>query len=80
MKNRSHWCVDPSEGEIPPKDSLELKLIAHLNDTMPFQDELLLEIQDSQNFKIPVSAKGTGTTIVTDRPFAPRLDLGTHFR
>lgn len=72
--------MDPNEGEIPPKESLELKLIAHLNDTLPFQDELLLEIQDSQNFNIPVLAKGNGTTIVTDRPFAPSLDLGTHFR
>ncbi|XP_051727085.1 hydrocephalus-inducing protein homolog [Ctenopharyngodon idella] len=79
VKNRSHWRVDPNEGEIPPKESLELKLIAHLNDTVPFQDELLLEIQDSQYFNIPVLAKGKGTTIVTDRPFAPSLDLGTHF-
>ncbi|CAM4581517.1 unnamed protein product [Leuciscus chuanchicus] len=79
VRNRSHWRVDHSEGEIPPKESLELKLIAHLNDTMPFQDELFLEIQDSQNFNIPVSAKGKGTTIVTDRPLAPSLDLGTHF-
>ncbi|XP_067276661.1 hydrocephalus-inducing protein homolog isoform X2 [Pseudorasbora parva] len=79
VKNRSHWRVDPGEGEIPPKESVELKLIAHLNDTLAFQDELLLEIQDSQNFNIPVSAKGKGTTIITDRPFAPSLDLGTHF-
>ncbi|KAL0168073.1 hypothetical protein M9458_036295, partial [Cirrhinus mrigala] len=66
--------------EIPPQQSLELKLIAHLNDTVPFQDELLLEIEDGQTFNIPVLAKGMGTTIVTDRPFAPNLDLGTHFR
>ncbi|KTG35348.1 hypothetical protein cypCar_00023228 [Cyprinus carpio] len=79
VKNRSHWCVDPPEGEIPPEQGLELKLIAHLNDTLPFQDELLLEIQDGQTFNIPVWAKGKGTTIVTDRPFAPNLDLGTHF-
>lgn len=72
--------MDPPEGEIPPEKSLELKLIAHLNDTLPFQDELLLEIQDGQIFNIPVLAKGKGTTIVTDRPFAPYLDLGTHFR
>ncbi|XP_073706753.1 hydrocephalus-inducing protein homolog [Garra rufa] len=79
VKNRSHWRVDPSEGEIPSGQSLELKLISHLNDTVPFQDVLLLEIQDGQTFNIPVSAKGKGTTIVTDRPFAPNLDLGTHF-
>ncbi|TRY66369.1 hypothetical protein DNTS_003345, partial [Danionella cerebrum] len=79
VKNRSHWRVAPSEGVILPNDSLEIKLIAHLNDTVPFQDELELEIQDSQIFNIPVLAKGKGTTIVTDRPLAPQLDLGTHF-
>nr|XP_055030475.1 hydrocephalus-inducing protein homolog [Misgurnus anguillicaudatus] len=79
VKNKSHWRVEPSEGEVPPEGSIELKLIAYLNDTVAFQDELLLEIQDSQTYKIPVSAKGKGTTIVTDRPFAPCLDLGTHF-
>ncbi|XP_051512768.1 hydrocephalus-inducing protein homolog [Myxocyprinus asiaticus] len=79
VKKRSHWHVQPSEGEVSPEEMVELKLIAHLNDTVPFLDELLLEIQDSQSFKIPVSATGQGTTIVTDRPFAPSLDLGTHF-
>ncbi|XP_073785286.1 hydrocephalus-inducing protein homolog isoform X1 [Danio rerio] len=79
LRNKSHWRVEPSEGEIPPEQSLELKLIVNLNDTVPFQDELLLEIQDSQIFNIPLAAKGKGTTIVTDRPFAPSLNLGTHF-
>ncbi|XP_056622256.1 hydrocephalus-inducing protein homolog isoform X2 [Triplophysa dalaica] len=79
VKNKSHWHVEPSEGEIPPEESLDLKVIAHLNDTVAFQDELMLEIQDSQTYAIPLSAKGKGTTIVTDRPFAPCLDLGIHF-
>ena len=59
---------------------MELRLVAHLKDTLPFQDKLQLSVQDGQMHAVPLSASGTGTTIVSDRPFGPTLDLGTHFR
>ncbi|XP_062860193.1 hydrocephalus-inducing protein homolog [Trichomycterus rosablanca] len=78
-KNKSQWRVEPAQGEIPPEGLVELKLVAHLDDTLSFKDKLQLSILDSQTHTVPVWATGKGTTIVTDRPFAPSLDLGSHF-
>ncbi|XP_026221932.1 hydrocephalus-inducing protein homolog [Anabas testudineus] len=80
MNNRkSFWRVEPSEGEVPSESQIELKVVAHLKDMLHFQDRLEVSILDSQTYTVPLSATGTGTTIVSDRPFAPSLDLGTHF-
>lgn len=79
-QGRSFWRVEPSEGEVPPESQLELQVVAHLKDTIGFQDRLEVSIQESQTHMVPLSATGTGTTIVSDRPFTPSLDLGTHFR
>ncbi|XP_053175951.1 hydrocephalus-inducing protein homolog [Scomber japonicus] len=76
---RSPWRVEPSEGEVPPEGQLELRVAAHLKDTLFFQDKLEVSIQNSHTHTVALSATGTGTTIVSDRPFAPSLDLGTHF-
>lgn len=65
---------------MPPEGQLELRVAAHLKDTLFFQDKLEVSIQNSHTHTVALSATGTGTTIVSDRPFAPSLDLGTHFR
>ncbi|KAG5849417.1 hypothetical protein ANANG_G00110180 [Anguilla anguilla] len=79
VRSRSLWRVEPSEGEVPPEGEAELRLVAHLDDTLRFQDKLSLAVLDSRTHTVPVSAAGKGTTIVSDRPFAPSLDLGAHF-
>ncbi|XP_046889403.1 hydrocephalus-inducing protein homolog [Hypomesus transpacificus] len=79
VRSRSLWRVEPSEGRVSPGSQLELSVVAHLDDTLRFHDHLLLLVQDRQPHRISLLAKGTGTTIVTDRPFAPSLDLGAHF-
>ncbi|XP_029289106.1 hydrocephalus-inducing protein homolog [Cottoperca gobio] len=71
--------VEPSEGEVPPESQLELRVVAHLKDTLDFKASLEVSIRDSQTHTVSLSATGTGTTIVSDKPFAPDLDLGTHF-
>ncbi|XP_054864966.1 hydrocephalus-inducing protein homolog [Amphiprion ocellaris] len=76
---KSFWRVEPSEGEVPPDDQLELKVVAHLKDTLQFQNTLEVSIQDSRTLAVRLSATGTGTTIVSDEPLGPSLDLGTHF-
>ncbi|XP_071313817.1 hydrocephalus-inducing protein homolog isoform X2 [Trachinotus anak] len=76
---RSLWRVEPSEGEVLPESQVELRVVAHLKDVIHFKDRLEVSIQDSQRHTVPLSATGTGTTIVSDRPFAPSLDLGTCF-
>ncbi|XP_053355859.1 hydrocephalus-inducing protein-like [Clarias gariepinus] len=75
----TQWRVEPAEGEIPPEGQLELTLVAHLDDALPFHDNLKVAIRSSQTHTVPLWAIGKGTTIITDRPFAPHLDLGTHF-
>jgi len=77
---KSFWRVEPSEGEVPPESQLELRVVAHLRDTIDFRDKLEVSVRDSRTHTVQLSATGTGTTIVSDRPFAPKLDLGTHLR
>ncbi|KAM9351917.1 LOW QUALITY PROTEIN: hydrocephalus-inducing protein homolog [Symphorus nematophorus] len=76
---KSCWRVEPSEGEVPPESQLELRVVAHLKDTLHFEDRLEVSIQHSQTHTVALSAIGTGTTLVSDRPLAPSLDLGTFF-
>lgn len=57
-----------------------MAVIANLDDTEKFKDKVKLCIENSNTYVIPVRAVGTGTTIVTDKPFAPALTLGPHFR
>ncbi|XP_029378255.1 hydrocephalus-inducing protein homolog [Echeneis naucrates] len=78
-QRKSFWRVEPSEGEVPPESHLELEVVAYLKDSMHFQDRLEVSVQDDRRHMIPLSATGYGTTIMSDRPFAPSLDLGTHF-
>lgn len=59
---------------------MSVAVIANLNDTEEFNDEVKLFIKNSHTSVIPVQAVGIGTTIVTDKPFAPELNLGPHFR
>uniref|UniRef100_A0A803TEP1 HYDIN axonemal central pair apparatus protein n=1 Tax=Anolis carolinensis TaxID=28377 RepID=A0A803TEP1_ANOCA len=75
----SLWRIEPSSGIVPPEAEVSLSLIAHLNDTVLFQDKVHLAIEDSTSNIVPVQAAGIGTTIVTDKPFAPAIDLGPHF-
>ncbi|XP_033896012.3 hydrocephalus-inducing protein-like [Acipenser ruthenus] len=79
VRSNSHWRLEPSEGVVPPDGVTEIRLVANLDDTLRFQNKIHLVIENSQTHTIPVMATGTGTTIVTDRPFAPELNLGARF-
>ncbi|XP_063801928.1 hydrocephalus-inducing protein homolog isoform X2 [Pseudophryne corroboree] len=78
-RRRSLWRIEPSSGEVPPEGEVHLVLVAYLDDTTAFRDTVQLDITNSSTHLIPVHATGTGTTIVTDRAFAPVLNLGAHF-
>ncbi|KGL84882.1 Hydrocephalus-inducing protein, partial [Tinamus guttatus] len=75
----SRWRIEPREGVVPPRTEVSLSLIANLDDTEKFKDTVNVVIENNRTYEIPVQAVGTGTTIVTDKPFAPELDLGPHF-
>ncbi|XP_040433979.1 hydrocephalus-inducing protein homolog, partial [Falco naumanni] len=76
---RSRWRIEPSKGVIPPESEVSVAIIANLDDTERFEDEVKVSIENSHTYVIPVQAVGTGTTIVTDKPIAPELNLGLHF-
>ncbi|XP_061629909.1 hydrocephalus-inducing protein homolog [Phyllopteryx taeniolatus] len=78
-QGKSPWRVEPNEGKVPPHGQVQLKVVANLKDTLLFQDKLEISIQGSQTHTVALSAMGTGTTIVSDKPLYPKLDLGIHF-
>ncbi|KAM9214465.1 hydrocephalus-inducing protein homolog [Leptosomus discolor] len=75
----SCWRIEPSKGVIPPEAEVSVAVIANLDDTEKFEDEVSVYIENSCTYVIPVRAVGIGTTIVTDERFAPELNLGPHF-
>ncbi|XP_065519884.1 hydrocephalus-inducing protein-like, partial [Lathamus discolor] len=75
----SCWTVGPSQGVIPAKAEVSLAVTANLDDTEQFKDEVVLFIENSRAYVIPVQAVGVGTTIVIDKPFGPELNLAPCF-
>eukprot|EP00935_MAST-01C_sp_MAST-1C-sp1_P000586 g586.t1 len=64
--SRSKFSVSPKEGVLAPHESLKLQITAHLDDTVMHNDILHLIITEGQNLVVPVSAKGTETTMYCD--------------
>ena len=76
----SQWRVESGEvGEIPPETFYELNLVANLNDTVKFQDRLVIEVLNSQTHTVNVSATGSGTTIQIYPEIAPYFHAGSVF-
>ncbi|KAM9508694.1 hydrocephalus-inducing protein-like isoform 3-T3 [Guaruba guarouba] len=75
----SCWSIGPSQGVIPAKAEVSVAVTANLDDTEQFKDEVVLFIENSRTYIIPVQAVGIGTTIVIDKPFGPKLQLGPCF-
>ncbi|XP_021112382.1 hydrocephalus-inducing protein homolog isoform X2 [Heterocephalus glaber] len=76
---KSLWTIEPIEGMVPGEANVPLTLTANLNDVLTFKDTVILDIENSNTYQIPVQASGIGSTIVSDKPFAPELNLGAHF-
>ncbi|KAM6223795.1 hydrocephalus-inducing protein homolog [Rhynchocyon petersi] len=76
---KSLWTIAPSEGTVLPEAETQLTLTANLDDTFTFKDKVILDIKNSITSEISVQATGKGSTIVSDKPFAPELNLGAHF-
>lgn len=76
----SCWSIGPSQGVIPAKAEVSVAVTANLDDTEQFKDEVVLFIENSRAYVIPVQAVGVGTTIVIDKAFGPELNLGPCFR
>lgn len=59
---------------------VSLAVTANLDAMEQFKDEVVLFIENSRSYVIPVQAVGVGTTIVIEKPFGPELNLGPCFR
>lgn len=74
------FTIDPSEGVIPPKSEILVTVTAVPDDTGLFDDVVELFIGNSPWTTFSITAEGIGTTIVTDKPFPPEINLGYQFR
>ncbi|RLN87341.1 hypothetical protein BBJ28_00008070 [Nothophytophthora sp. Chile5] len=60
---RSKFQVDKKEGVLAAGESLEFVLVANLDDTVVFKDQLHILITEGDNLVVPLAIKGTGTTM-----------------
>lgn len=74
------FVLETQEGVIPARGEVPVTVTAILDDTGHFADSIQLFIENSFCFSFLLRAMGTGTTIVTDKPLAPELNLGYQFR
>lgn len=60
---RSKFQVDRKDGVLPPGESVELVLVANLDDTILFKDQLHILVTEGENLVVPLAMKGVGTTM-----------------
>ncbi|KAE9352056.1 Hydrocephalus-inducing protein [Phytophthora rubi] len=60
---RSKFQIDRKEGVLMAGESQEFVLVANLDDTVVFKDQLHILITEGDNLVVPLSIKGTGTTM-----------------
>ncbi|CAN8186510.1 unnamed protein product [Coccothraustes coccothraustes] len=80
VARKPHCCaIEPREGVIPAGGEVPVSVTVTLDDTGPFAFPVQLFIGNSLWTAFGLVALGTGTTVVTDKPFAPELNLGYQF-
>ncbi|XP_033116735.1 hydrocephalus-inducing protein homolog isoform X2 [Anneissia japonica] len=79
VRPNSLWKVEPASGVIPPEEALEIKVTVNLDDCIKFHDKLAISFVNSQVHVVKLHAVGFGTTIVSNPPMTPSINLGHHF-
>ncbi|KAM7020696.1 hydrocephalus-inducing protein-like isoform 3-T3 [Acridotheres tristis] len=74
------YIIEPRKGVIPTRGKIPVTITATLDDTGLVADTVQLFIGNSLWTTFMLVAVGTGTKIVTDKPFVPELSLGCQFR
>ncbi|CAF4810740.1 unnamed protein product [Rotaria sp. Silwood1] len=77
-KNSCFSCI-PNTGIVEPHTSMDVRVVAKLNDRLKFNEELIIYVDHSSPRTILVTAQGTGALIVPDIPIFPSLNLGSRF-
>ena len=78
-QEKSVFIVEPSSATVPPEGSLELTITAHVDDCLKFVDKLNIIIDRGVNFTVHLRAQGKGSTILSEPPLCPRVDLGVFY-
>ncbi|OQR91449.1 hydrocephalus-inducing protein [Achlya hypogyna] len=60
---RSKFSVDQKEYTLAPGETIVMTVVANLDDTIVFKEQLHILVTEGHNILIPLSAKGTGTTM-----------------
>ncbi|XP_071959113.1 hydrocephalus-inducing protein homolog isoform X2 [Antedon mediterranea] len=79
VRPNSLWKVEPASGVIPPEETLQVKVTVNLDDCIRFHDKLAMSFVNSQVHVVKLEAFGFGTTIVSNPPITPSINLGHHF-
>eukprot|EP00794_Sanderia_malayensis_P018879 gene18879-20779_t len=79
VRPNSLFNVQPSSGIIPAEHTMTIAVTANVDDCSKFQDKLRIAVTDGQLHTIQLSAHGIGTTIVSDPPMAPTINIGATF-
>lgn len=73
------FTVTPLSARLSPNESLELTVTAFVDDNYKFSDHLNILVSRGVNFTIFLSIEGVGTTIISDPPLQPAINLGTYY-
>ncbi|KAL3657260.1 hypothetical protein V7S43_017769 [Phytophthora oleae] len=60
---RSKFQIDKKEGVLKAGETLDFVLVANLDDTVVFKDQLHILITEGDNLVVPLIIRGTGTTM-----------------
>lgn len=71
--------MEPTSAVVLPEQTLELIVTAFLDDCLQFSDKLNILITRGVNFTVFLRAKGRGSTVVSEPPIQPCVNLGTFF-
>jgi len=75
---RSRYDISIREAVLDPNQFIDLEINANVDDTTIHKDELHIIVTDSDNIMVPLSARGTGTTMYCSQDiqiidFGPQL-------
>ena len=71
----SVYSINPREGMLQPGSVLAMEVTCTMDDTRKFSDTLHILVQDGDNVAVPLSAVGTGATVVATG-LKDGLDMG----
>lgn len=64
--DKSRWSVEQPDLVLAPGEHRAVKVTAVLDDTVPHSDDLCINIAEAAPILVPLTAKGTGTSMVSD--------------